>query len=380
MTKVNVVRYLRNIDYDTNVAEQLERSVLKFNLSAYESSLQYQQICEQANESQLILQDQFGIADNQFIRLYNDAYREGLISSKQPKSSGDFSLAVGDYLHAVNKRDAHKSLRRYGEESQSGILSVKPRYEHYAGMAGFIQQSHPNTASVPKALREYMVPADNRNMIVSVDLAQADWNWLQALTLSPSMEAASQSGDVYGFVGNYLANNGIDLTRQDVKKFVNSLNYGRTIQGLQREWDHIGYDYDAVEAVGLYRQAFPELAAFMRDVSRSRRPFLVDRFRTGISVPLRASQRAALPAQSGVAAFIKSYMVGIFAINPTWIACDCIRDMVIFETPSMSKTEVTNVAFRALDMAKKQYGINNAFEGNNALHVHISKENYHEYR
>lgn len=222
------------------------------------------------------------------------------------RQKGDLAMAIDDYTHAIEKCDYHEMLRRYGVE-RGGILMVRLHYDHYRGIAGFVQQSQPNTASVPKVLRQFMVPSNPTDVLVSVDLAQADWNWLQALTLAPSMIAASESGDVYRYVGNRLEMEDISLERQDLKRFVNSLNYGRTAFGLQREWNHLGYKYDAKVAIQAYRSMFPELSGFMRDVTRSRYPFVVDWFERHLDVDLTNSQKAALPAQSGVAAFMKSF-------------------------------------------------------------------------
>jgi len=286
------------------------------------------------------------------------------------RQKGNLAMVIDDYNHALEKRDYHKLLRRHGFE-QGGIVTVRPHYEHYRGIAGFVQQSQPNTASVPKVLRQFMVPSSPTNALVSIDLAQADWNWLQALTLAPSMIAASKSGDVYRYVGSRLDLEGISLERQGLKRFVNSINYGRTASGLQREWNHRGYSYDAKAAIRAYRGMFPELAGFMTDVTKSRYPFVVDRFERHLNVGLTESQKAALPAQSGVAAFMKAFMVGVFEQRPSWIPVDMIRDMAIFEIPQSDVDKAESVAFAALDSAKATFEITKAFEGQSALHTQI---------
>lgn len=360
---------IRNTAYDTIIAPRLESSVQYYNLQQYEQSKEYAELTLQADVQAKTLFAKYGISEFQLANFHVDSMREGVVSSIPWHLKDDFMVDVNNYMHAISKRDFHLRLKRYGKLSPPGIVSVLPRYDHYHGLAGFIQQSLPNTASVPKLLRNFMVPSNENFILVTIDLAQADWNWLQALTLAPSMKIASDTHDVYAYIGKRLSANDIVLPRQDVKKFVNSLNYGRKVKGLQREWDIIGYKYDAAKAIELYQEMFPELAVFMRDISRTKWPFVIDRYRRDIDIPLKPPQRAALPAQSGVAAFIKAYMVGIWKLQPSWIPVDVIRDMVIYEIPKSDRAIINENAYTALKIAKAQFNITNAYEGMTALHI-----------
>jgi hypothetical protein len=299
-----------------------------------------------------------------------DAIKRGIVEGMQNEATRDVVVTIDDYIHLLDKRDYHLRLIDSAIANNGGVVDVKPQYDHFKGLAGFIQQSNPNTASMPKQMRNYLVPSSKDYVLVTVDLAQADWNWLQALTLSPSMEAASASGDVYSYIGKALEAVGINLDRQTLKQFTNSLNYGRTAAGLAAAWSKFGYETDeANKAVQVYQDLFPELAAFMQLVKQSRYPFLIDSFATYITdVDLKPTQKAALPAQSGVAAFMKVFMVAIHR-QSDWIPIDVIRDMVIYEVPMAQRQEVDRVMRNALESAKSNFGITNSFGGAEALHI-----------
>ena len=232
-----------------------------------------------------------------------------------------------------------------------GTVHIIGKHEAYANIPMQLTTRAPNTQSIPKWCRDYLVAPTGRRF-VALDIGSAEPRALAGVADDEKLRMAISEG-LYESVGNsLLEHTGIVIPRKTVKRLFMGFLYGQSSKGVANTLSEMRLTNELTREVFLALQGlFPKSTSLLEKVSKMQVAFLQGRLSTIDVSDKRPNQRRSYLASSIIAALVKRWAVRLSEMNPTIWAHEIPRDALWV---SISESETDETVFNQGIMALKQ--------------------------
>ncbi|MGK4064360.1 hypothetical protein AB0Y39_10000 [Weissella paramesenteroides] len=233
-----------------------------------------------------------------------------------------------------------------------GTVHIIGKHEAYANIPMQMSTRAPNTQSIPKWCRNYLVAPTGRRF-VALDIGSAEPRALAGVANDETLRMAISEG-LYESVGNsLLEHTGIIIPRKLVKSLCMGFLYGQSSQGVGNTLSEMRLTNELTREVFLALQDFfQKSTSLLSQVSKMPVAYLQGRPSKIDVSGKRPNQRRSYVASSIIAALVKRWAVRIIEINPTIWVHEIPRDALWLSIPE-SETDgtVLNQGILALKQA-----------------------------
>lgn len=233
-----------------------------------------------------------------------------------------------------------------------GTVHIIGKHEAYANIPMQISTRAPNTQSIPKWCRNYLVAPTGRRF-VALDIGSAEPRALAGVADDEKLRMAISEG-LYESVGNsLLEHTGIIIPRKIVKRLFMGFLYGQSLTGVAATLAEISLDTGYAHHIFYELQGlFPKSTSLLEQVSKMPVAYLQGSPSTINVLDKRPNQRRSYLASSIIAALVKRWATRLIELNPEIWIHEIPRDALWLSIPESETDEtVLNQGILALKQA-----------------------------
>ncbi|MDF8368586.1 hypothetical protein G9403_03060 [Weissella paramesenteroides] len=233
-----------------------------------------------------------------------------------------------------------------------GTVHIIGKHEAYANIPMQMSTRAPNTQSIPKWCRNYLVAPTGRRF-VALDIGSAEPRALAGVANDETLRMAISEG-LYESVGNsLLEHTGIIIPRKLVKSLCMGFLYGQSSQGVGNTLSEMRLTNELTREVFLALQDFfQKSTSLLSQVSKMPVAYLQGRPSKIDVSDKRPNQRRSYLASSIIAALVKRWATRLIELNPEIWIHEIPRDALWLSIPESETDEtVLNQGILALKQA-----------------------------